>query len=78
MKATNKTKYLKLKYGKIMQEYEQYNDDRKLAYNMYNQILEVLEDLQNCNNSYIYVAVTIQINSDCLEIDDIIARFENK
>lgn len=73
----SKTNYLKLKYNKIMQVYKNCDDDRRLAYNIYNQILEVLEELKECDNSYILVAISKEIKKDCRTIDNIIARFTN-
>lgn len=71
-----KIKFLKLKYEKKAIQWKNENDDRKLFSNIYFQIMEALEEIKECNNSWIMCAINKQIRDEQKTLDNILNRFE--
>ena len=73
-------KVLTHKYGDIMADYQDRADDRRIAYNMYQQILKACKDMaaSGIDNSFIRSAVNEAIHAQEQEIDEIITRFTGK
>lgn len=71
-------KVLSDKYGEIIQGYEHQHDDRRIAWNCYNQLLAACKDMNDINteNSFICAAVNNAIKEQEAQIDEIIFRFE--
>ena len=65
-------------YGSIMDEYKTHDDDRRLAYNSYVQIIEAYEQIDNIESAFVWVAVNDHVNASKNLIDRIIQSFENK
>lgn len=75
-----KAKVLIHKYGDIMADYQDRTDDRRIAYNMYQQALKACKDMakSNIDNYFILNAVNEAIGVQKQEIDEIITRFTGK
>ena len=66
------------KYEDILANFKDSTDDRALAFNMYQIVLETINSLNDSANVHIRVAVTKAINNDLRKIDAIIHRFTGK
>lgn len=75
-----KARVLTHKYGDIMTDYQDRTDDRRIAYNMYQQMLKACKDMSasGIDNSFIRNAVNEAIHVQEQEIDEIIIRFTGK
>lgn len=72
----SKINYLKFKYEKKAIRWKSCNDDRKLFSNIYFQIMEALEEIKECNNSWVICAINKQIRDEQKTLDNILNRFE--
>lgn len=68
------------KYASILQDFKEANDDRRVAWNCYQQILAACEAMQDSGmeNNFICCAVNDSIQQQEAEIDEIITRFTGK
>ena len=68
------------KYADILQDFEEASDDRRVAWNCYQQILAACEAMQGSGmeNNFICCAVNKSIRKQEAEIDEIITRFTGK
>lgn len=55
---------IEVRYGGIIEEFKNYNDDRMVYVNTYNQIIEAIKSLPEEPLSYIKMAMFHQINMD--------------
>ena len=69
---------LKFRYGKYAQQFKDARDDRLIVYNVYNNILEGLESLDDDPALFVKVAMNHAIKADCEELDEIIERFKDR
>lgn len=69
---------LNRKYSEIIKSYEHRCDDRRVAWNCYNQLLAACKAMAEINteNNFIRVAVDKAIKEQEAQIDEIIFRFE--
>ena len=70
-----KLDFLKHLYGKYIDEFRGCHDDRRVYYNIYQQIVEAVESLDDNPNNYVCVAVNDAIRADLMMMDDILVRF---
>ena len=70
-----KLDFLKHPYGKYIDEFRGCHDDRRVYYNIYQQIVEAVESLDDNPNNYVCVAVNDAIRADLMMMDDILVRF---
>lgn len=72
-----KAELLTRKYGEILKDFEDAVDDRRIAWNIYQQLLEVCQVMDECNmeNAFICCAVSDKIKEKEASIDNIITRF---
>lgn len=68
------------KYVGILQDFEEARDDRRVAWNCYQQIIAACEAMRDSGieNSFICCAVNKSIQEQEAEIDEIITRFTGK
>lgn len=68
------------KYETILKDFEDTNDDRRIAWNCYQQIIAACEAMRDSEmeNSFICCAVNKSIQEQEAEIDEIITRFTGK
>lgn len=68
------------KYADILQSFEEAHDDRRIAWNCYQQIIAACEAMQDSGmeNNFICCAVDKSIQEQETEIDEIITRFTGK
>ena len=68
------------KYADILQDFEEASDDRRVAWNCYQQILAACEAMQGSGmeDNFICCAVNKSIREQEAEIDEIITRFTGK
>lgn len=80
MESTKKERidFLNRKYGDILAGFRSKMDDRMLAYNMFQIVLETINDLNSITNLHIRVSVLKTVHRDLLKIDSIIRRFTGK
>jgi len=71
-----KIDYLQLFYGKDAKKWENENDDRRLFSNMYYQIIQALESLEDNDNVYISCAMNVSISRDEKVLSKIQRRFK--
>lgn len=71
---------LAAKYADILQGFEEARDDRRIAWNCYQQILTACEAMRDSGmeNNFICCAVNKDIREQEAEIDEIITRFTGK
>lgn len=71
---------LAAKYADILQGFEEARDDRRIAWNCYQQILAACEAMRDSGmeNNFIRCAVNKDIREQEVEIDEIITRFTGK
>lgn len=74
----HKLNYMQFMYGDKITEYEHCKDDRRVYFNIYNMIIEALNDLPDEPNNYICVAMNHQIDEDLKILDRIRLHFDNK
>lgn len=72
-----KAKVLTTKYGKILKEFEETGDDRRTAWNCYQQLLTACSDMEACGteNCFICNAVNMHMREQETIIDRIVTRF---
>lgn len=70
-----KTELLARKYSRIMKDFEKYHDDRKLAANMYHQLITACDEMKHIGNTFIRVAFNNKFKEQEAEIEHIVARF---
>lgn len=68
------------KYADILQSFEETQDDRRVAWNCYQQIITACQAMQDggMENNFICCAVNKSIRKQEAEIDKIITRFTGK
>lgn len=68
------------KYGEVLQGFEEARDDRRIAWNLYQQIVGACKAMVECNvtDTFICVAVNKKIAEEEAMIDSIITRFTGK
>lgn len=66
---------MKRKFGKIAEEFKQYDDDRLLVSNMFGQLLEACQVMENIGNSFIRVAFNESCKKQEAQMEAIIMRF---
>ena len=68
------------KYTTILQGFEEAKDDRRIAWNCYQQIIAACEAMRDSgmDNNFICCAVNKSIREQESEIDEIITRFTGK
>ena len=68
------------KYADILKQFERADDDRRIAWNCYQQLIGACEAMMNSGmeNSFICCAVNENIQAQEAEIDEIITRFTGK
>ena len=68
------------KYETIIKDFEDTNDDRRIAWNCYQQIIAACEAMRDSGmeNNFICCAVNKSIRKQEAEIDEIITRFTGK
>jgi hypothetical protein len=68
------------KYAEFMPDFEKQNDDRRIAFNCYRQIIDACEAMleSGMENNFIRCAVNDSIRQQEAEIDEIITRFTGK
>lgn len=78
---TLRRKVLVNQYSEIVTPYKEFHDDRRIAYNIYNMMLEACDQMIATNDiitsTSIRVAVNRYLNEMCAEIDEIIDRFDH-
>lgn len=74
----HKLNYMQFMYGDKIAEYEHCKDDRRVYFNIYNMIIEALNDLPDEPNKYICVAMNHKIDEDKKTLDRIRLHFDNK
>ena len=74
----HKLDYMRFMYGDKIAEYEHCKDDGRVYFNIYNMIIEALNDLPDEPNDYICVAMNHQIDEDKKILDRIRLHFDNK
>ena len=74
----HKLNYMQFMYGDKIAEYEHCKDDRRVYFNIYNMIIEALNDLPDEPNNYICVAMNHMIDEDLKTLDRIRLHFDNK
>jgi len=78
---TLRRKVLVNQYSEIVTPYKQFHDDRRIAYNTYNMMLEVCDEMIATDtiitSASIRVAVNEHLNEMCDEINSIIKRFNH-
>lgn len=74
----HKLNYMQFMYGDKIAEYEHCKDDRRVYFNIYNMIIEALNDLPDEPNNYICVAMNHNIDEDLKTLDRIRLHFDNK
>lgn len=72
----NKASVLKTQYSRFMDEYQKASDDRRLAYNIYRQLLDGCVAMEPVDSSIIHVAFNNYVKAEKQQIDEIILRFE--
>lgn len=72
----NKASVLKIRYSRFMDEYQKASDDRRLAYNIYRQLLDGCVAMESVDSTIIHVAFNNYVNTETQQIDNIILRFE--
>lgn len=73
-----KKRCLKFKYEYILKNFKGYQDDRELAINTYNILLNMCDDMKNVKNVHIRTAVNKEIREQEKMLDGIIERFTGK
>lgn len=73
-------KVLAHKYGTILKDFEDTDDDRRIAWNCYQQLIGACEAMRDSGmeNNFICCAVNKSIREQEAEIDEIITRFTGK
>lgn len=68
------------KYANILQDFEETRDDRRVAWNCYQQLITACEAMRNSGveNNFVCCAVNKSIREQEAEIDEIITRFTGK
>ena len=66
---------ISFRYAKILQTWEFYQDDRRIAYNMYKQILAAENTRQQIHDAFCRAAINHAIAEQIGQIDKIIYRF---
>lgn len=68
------------KYADILKSFEETNDDRRIAWNCYQQIIGACEAMidSGMENNFVRCAVNKDIRAQEAEIDEIITRFTGK
>ena len=68
------------KYETILKDFEDTNDDRRIAWNCYQQIIGACEAMRDSGmeNNFVCCAVNKSIREQETEIDEIITRFTGK
>ena len=68
------------KYETILKDFEDTNDDRRIAWNCYQQLVGACEAMRDSGmeNNFICCAVNKSIAEEEAEIDEIITRFTGK
>lgn len=75
----SKEKVFKIfKYEYILKNFKGYQDDRELAINTYNILLNMCDDMKNVKNVHIRTAVNKEIREQEKMLDGIIERFTGK
>lgn len=74
----HKLNYMQFMYGDKIAEYEHCKDDRRVYFNIYNMIIEALNDMPDEPNNYICVAMNHKIDEDLKTLDRIRLHFDNK
>lgn len=71
---------LSRKYANILMGFEKAHDDRRIAWNCYQQIVAACEAMRDSGmeNNFICCAVNKSIAEEEVEIDEIITRFTGK
>lgn len=71
-------KCLVREYWKDIKDFEKYDDDRRIAFNIFNMMLESYEYMMfsDCTNNYIRCAFYDAIRNDEKTIKEIIGRFK--
>lgn len=64
-------------FGGRIEEFEGFDDDRRVYISIYNQIIEALEYLSDEPRGYIKCAVTRQINADKEILNRICEKFQD-
>lgn len=76
-KVNNKRSWLRFTYGDYVRQWEGiFNDDRQLFCNMYNQILDAIDDLEFCKNPIMFCAFNDYVKKDYEVMNRIIERFK--
>lgn len=72
--------FITLKYADILKSFEEARDDRRIAWNCYQQIIGACEAMRDnrMENSFVCCAVNDSIRQQEAEIDEIITRFTGK
>ena len=73
-----KKRCLKFKYEYILKNFKGYQDDRELAINTYNILLNMCDDMKNVKNVHIRTVVNKEIREQEKMLDGIIERFTGK
>ena len=74
----HKLDYLKGIYGRYVDEFDKYHDDRKLYCNMYRLLVEAVESLPDEPNGTVKVAMNRYISGELNTMQKIIDHFKNK
>ena len=76
MKNQYKTKadVIRAKYGQIVVGFDGCNDDRQVAYNLYQMMLKACEAMEDMENNYVKTAVNQRLRKDSETLDGIIYR----
>ena len=72
--------FIPLKYADILKSFEEARDDRRIAWNCYQQLIGACEAMRDnrMENSFVCCAVNDSIRQQEAEIDEIITRFTGK
>lgn len=75
-----KIEVLNHKYGSILKDFEETCDDRRTAWNRYQQLVDACQSMKDCGveNSFVCCAVNKQMREQQDVIDGIITRFTGK
>lgn len=73
-----KKRCLKFKYESVLRDLEGYHDDREIAINTYNILLNMCDDMKSVKNVHIITAVNKEIREQEKMMDGIIERFTGK
>ena len=68
------------KYANIIKSFEEAHDDRRIAWNCYQQIIGACEAMRDSDmeNNFVHCAVNNSLRQQEAEIDEIITRFTGK